>query len=61
MQGITVKVVNNGESAESIVVARILRGGLADTFGKKVTLTDYSQRLTFSNIPFLDVLRYPPY
>jgi len=47
VQGITVKVVNNGENAESVVVARILRGGLADTFGKKVTLTGLFTEVNF--------------
>ena len=34
IQGITVKTVKNDEHSERIVVARILSGGLADTFGE---------------------------
>ena len=34
LQGITVKAVNDTENSERIIVARILSGGLAHTFGK---------------------------
>lgn len=35
VQGITVKALRNGENTERIIVARILSGGLVDTFGER--------------------------
>jgi len=34
LQGITVKAVKDSENSERIIVARILSGGLAHTFGR---------------------------
>lgn len=35
LQGITVKAVRSDGNTERIIVARILSGGLADTFGEE--------------------------